>query len=179
MRPLAGVLQLGLLEFEQLAFFFAEVFREIVGDIGPLENLPAIDDLLIAILNEHDLRQRKFLHRMQIPHPLLRFSLLPLGNLLGKEMILVPLITKQVAHRIILRLLQDLVLRRVRHLVVAVVAAVSGPVAEAEPAELVSADFAGHVVAAVVLFDWGAALRTWLGEGFNVSNVCILILLLE
>lgn len=190
-RLLAGVFELALLKFEKRSLVLLEVARVVVGHVGPLQHLPAGDYLLRAFLKELELHHRVLLDLMQFLHILPDLFYLLFGDVPRLGMVHVPLEVVHVSLQLIFRVL--LILQHFREvfillgfLLVHVASVVSArgtamlaPIREAEPAKVVSAIAARHVIAALVLLDKALALRARFRVRFDPGHVLAGVLLLE
>ena len=141
--------------------------------IRVLQHTTAFDELLIGRLEKFDVSPQAIVALLlQNHHPRSRFLELALGEFLRLGMGVVAFVIVQIAIQLPLGLGSVGHVRRIVvgiKLIAAIVAAgvgsVIGPVAHADPAELVSAGLARHVVAALVLFNAGRTFGTGLGIG--------------
>jgi len=177
-QMVAILLQVGLPLLEEVLLDFLHFLVLVVAiGIGPLEHVARLDYRLAAEFKELKLFRRVILDLVQHVALVLEHGQLLDGQLSRAVMIGVPLVVPHVplkfsfdivALLLLLRkaLVFFLFLVQVALVVAACRAAMILPVAHADPAELVTALNARHMVAALILFD---VLLT-LGAGLRISR---------
>ena len=152
--------------------------------VCPFEGLSAHDHLVIRIAQKFHLMQRYIMKLDHLVHlnqsslipALLRFSL---GLLVCQEFPVVKLVSSHVTLSSVLgtlRFLEFFLLGRLRvqiaHVVATGLRPVVRPVAHTDPAKVMLAICALHVIATTVFFDATVAVRAWFCEGLEPSRSC-------
>jgi hypothetical protein len=182
MQVLAELLQHFLLSLEQVELQL--VLNVVPVHVGKLKDMAAADYFIDCLLEEGKLGEGVALDVVKKVDLGLNHWLQRLGLPLGLVVIVVPLEVEHVLLQLILSILYLLLLLHyflvasffslfvfVTLVISSGGGAVLGPVAEAEPAKLVLAEAAGHVVAALVLLDGLGAAGAVLCVGHNPGNV--------
>lgn len=190
---LANFLKHLLLIFEQLGFSLAVSrslrLHEIARHIGVLEYIAAHDDRVGGLLEELQLTIGILLELVQQLHGLPNLVHLFEADLHRLAMVIVSLEMEHVSLQLVFGVLLGLfALREGRVILLALLVEVARVVAaglrtvllpwrEAQPAEVVLAFLAVHMVTALVLLDVGAALGARLGVGLDPAQVLAVTLL--